>query len=59
MAGTRPNRRVPITGRRAGSCAPRPRARQGEIILGKWGRWIWICCFALLVLLILVLGLWR
>jgi hypothetical protein len=34
-------------------------ARQGEIILGKWGRWIWIGSFALLALLILVLGVWR
>ena len=34
-------------------------ARQGEIILGRWGRWIWIGSFALLVILILALGLWR
>ena len=34
-------------------------ARQDEIILGKWGRRIWIDSFVLLVLLILVLGLWR
>jgi hypothetical protein len=34
-------------------------ARQGEIILGKWGRWIWIGSFALLAVLILVLGVWR
>jgi hypothetical protein len=34
-------------------------ARQGEIILGKWGRRIWIGSFALMALLILVLGFWR
>jgi hypothetical protein len=34
-------------------------ARQGEIILGRWGRWIWIGSFALLVILILALGLWK
>jgi hypothetical protein len=34
-------------------------ARQGEIILGKWGRAIWIGSFALLALSILVLGFWR
>ena len=34
-------------------------ARQGEIIPGRWGRWIWIGSFALLVILILALGLWR
>ena len=34
-------------------------ARQGEIILGKWGRWVWIGSFALLVVLLLVLGFWR
>lgn len=34
-------------------------ARQGEIILGKYGRWIWIGSFALIVLLVLVLGFWR
>jgi hypothetical protein len=33
-------------------------ARQGEIILGKYGRWIWIGSFALIVLLVLVLGFW-
>jgi hypothetical protein len=31
-------------------------ARQGEIILGKYGRWIWIGSFALL--LVLVLSFW-
>jgi hypothetical protein len=34
-------------------------ARQGEIILGKWGRIIWIGSFALMAVLILALGLWR
>jgi hypothetical protein len=33
-------------------------ARQGEIILGRWGRIIWIGSFALMAVLILVLGLW-
>ena len=33
-------------------------ARQGEIILGKYGRWIWIGSFAVMVLLVLVLGFW-
>jgi hypothetical protein len=32
-------------------------ARQGEIILGKHGRWIWIGSFAVIVLF-LVLGFW-
>ena len=31
-------------------------ARQGEIILGRYGRWIWIGAFAVLLLLILVFG---
>jgi hypothetical protein len=34
-------------------------ARQGEIILGRWGRIIWIGSFALMAVLILVLGFWR
>jgi hypothetical protein len=34
-------------------------ARQGEIILGKYGRWIWIGSFAVIVLLVLVLGFWH
>ena len=33
-------------------------ARQGEIILGKYGRWIWIGSFAAIVLLALVLSFW-
>ena len=33
-------------------------ARQGEIILGKWGRIIWTGSFVLIALLIIVLGLW-
>ena len=33
-------------------------ARGGEIILGKYGRWIWIGSFALIALLVLVLGFW-
>jgi hypothetical protein len=33
-------------------------ARQGEIILGRYGRWIWIGSFALIALLVLVLGFW-
>ena len=32
-------------------------ARQGEIILGKWGRIIWIGSFVLMAVLILVLRL--
>lgn len=28
-------------------------ARQGEIVLGRYGRWIWIGAFAALVLLLL------
>jgi hypothetical protein len=33
-------------------------ARRGEIILGRWGRIIWIGSFVLMAMLILVLGLW-
>jgi hypothetical protein len=33
-------------------------ARQGEIVLGRWGRWIWLGAFALLAILLLVLGFW-
>lgn len=33
-------------------------ARQGEIILGKYGRWVWIGAFVLIALLVLVLGFW-
>ena len=33
-------------------------ARQGEIILGRRGRWIWIGSFALLVILLLASVLW-
>jgi hypothetical protein len=33
-------------------------ARQGEIILGRYGRWIWIGSFAVIVLLILLFGFW-
>jgi hypothetical protein len=29
-------------------------ARQGEIILGRYGRWIWIGAFAALLLLLLI-----
>jgi hypothetical protein len=29
-------------------------ARQGEIILGRYGRWIWIGSFAALVILLLL-----
>jgi hypothetical protein len=32
-------------------------ARQGEIILGRRGRWIWIGTFVLIVILILVFGI--
>jgi hypothetical protein len=28
-------------------------ARQGEIILGKWGRWIWIAAFAVMILFLI------
>jgi hypothetical protein len=31
-------------------------ARQGEIILGRYGRWIWIGAFAALLILLLVFG---
>ena len=34
-------------------------ARQGEIILGKRGRWIWIASFAVLAILLLFLGFWH
>lgn len=34
-------------------------ARQGEIILGKRGRWIWIGAFAVIALLILISAFWR
>jgi hypothetical protein len=33
-------------------------ARQGEIILGRYGRGIWIGSFALIALLVLVFGFW-
>jgi len=33
-------------------------ARQGEIILGRYGRWIWIGSFVLIALLVLVFGFW-
>jgi hypothetical protein len=32
-------------------------ARQGEIILGRYGRWIWIGAFVALLLLVLLFGL--
>jgi hypothetical protein len=31
-------------------------ARQGEIILGRRGRWIWIGTFVLILILIIVFG---
>ena len=31
-------------------------ARQGEIILGRYGRWVWIGAFAAIVILILIFG---
>jgi hypothetical protein len=34
-------------------------ARQGEIILGKYGRWIWIGSFALIVLVVLAVSFSR
>jgi hypothetical protein len=33
-------------------------ARQGEIILGRVGRWIWIGSFALLMILALAFAMW-
>ena len=33
-------------------------ARQGEIILGRVGRWIWIGTFALLIVLALAFAIW-
>ena len=33
-------------------------ARQGEIILGKVGRWVWIGAFAAIMLFALVLSYW-
>lgn len=33
-------------------------ARQGEIILGKAGIWIWVGAFAAIVLLVLVFSFW-
>ena len=32
-------------------------ARQGEIILGRYGRWVWIGTFVVLVLLVLLFGI--
>ena len=32
-------------------------ARQGEIILGRYGRWVWIGAFAALLILLLIFGL--
>jgi hypothetical protein len=32
-------------------------ARQGEIVLGRYGRWIWIGSFAALLILLLLFGL--
>jgi hypothetical protein len=32
-------------------------ARQGEIILGRYGHWIWIGSFVALLLLLLIFGL--
>ena len=32
--------------------------REWEIILGKYGRWVWIGAFVLIALLVLVLGFW-
>jgi len=34
-------------------------ARQGEIVLGRWGRWVWIGSFAVLAILLLTFALWR
>jgi hypothetical protein len=33
-------------------------ARQGEVILGKYGIWIWIGCFAAILLLVLAVSFW-
>jgi hypothetical protein len=33
-------------------------ARQGEIILGRYGIWVWIGSFAAILLLVLVLSFW-
>ena len=33
-------------------------ARQGEIILGRWGRWLWIAAFVVMALFA-IYGLWR
>jgi hypothetical protein len=33
-------------------------ARQGEIILGKYGIWIWIGSFAAILLLVLAVSFW-
>ena len=33
-------------------------ARQGEIILGKYGIWIWIGSFAAILLLLLAVSFW-
>lgn len=34
-------------------------ARQGEIILGRKGRWLWAASFTLVLLIAVVLGFWR
>lgn len=34
-------------------------ARQGEIILGRTGRWIWIGSFVLILVIAVVLGFWQ
>ena len=32
-------------------------ARQGEIVLGRYGRWVWIGAFVALLILLLIFGL--
>jgi hypothetical protein len=33
-------------------------ARGGEIVLGKYGRWIWVGTFVLMMILFVSLALW-
>lgn len=46
-AGGRPTGRITRTG---------TEARQGRIVLGRFGRWIWGASFALLIVLFLILS---
>lgn len=45
-------------GRRSRIVRTATEARQGEIVLGRRSRWIWIGSFALLLILLLASALW-